>query len=64
MEGNSLQMTTSPRTSSLEHPGGLAREEAPLRVLRDGEVGRQSPHNNLVQPSHYLYVPNSAGMLC
>ncbi|XP_071188161.1 transcription factor E2F7 [Salvelinus alpinus] len=62
VEGNSCQMTTSPRTSSLGHPGGLVREEAPLRVLSDGEVGRQSPHNNLVQPSHYLYVPNSAGL--
>uniref|UniRef100_A0A8C7JUB3 Transcription factor E2F7 n=1 Tax=Oncorhynchus kisutch TaxID=8019 RepID=A0A8C7JUB3_ONCKI len=62
VEGNSCQMTTSPRTSSLEHPGGLVREEALLRVLRDGEVDRQSPHNNLVRPSHYLYVPNSAGL--
>ncbi|XP_045076006.1 transcription factor E2F7-like, partial [Coregonus clupeaformis] len=62
VEGNSLQMTTSPRTSSPGQPGGLAREEAPLRDIRDGEVGRHSPPNNQVQPSHYLYVPNSAGL--
>ncbi|CAB1346235.1 unnamed protein product [Coregonus sp. 'balchen'] len=56
----SEEMTTSPRTSSPGQPGGLAREEASLRDIRDGEVGRHSPPNNQVQPSHYLYVPNSA----
>ncbi|KAJ8405318.1 hypothetical protein AAFF_G00323090 [Aldrovandia affinis] len=51
--------TSSPVSPShgLQRPAGQTQEEAPPRFLRDGETGRQVP-----PPSHYLYVPNSAGL--